>query len=90
MAENEVHGTAIADLVSRQDAWTTRMERLENCLNTIVQDKNNTTENNRDLWDRMEQCSAHGQRLQERFHDLSDAESDRDIERQLAKHGTTS
>ena len=30
------------------------------------------------------QCSAHVQPLQERLHDLSDAESDRDIERQLA------
>ena len=80
MAASEAPETAIAELVSRQDALTAQMECIENHFSTTVQDRNNATDSTRRLWDRMEQCSEHVQRLQDRFHDLSDAESDRDIE----------
>ena len=78
------------EITSRQAALTTRMERLEDCLSTIMQDQNNTAENNRDLQNRMEQFSTQVQRLNDRirtqdwYHDASEEESHEETERQLA------
>ena len=79
---NETQGTAVADIVLRQDALA-RVEQVENHLSTAVQDLNHAAETNQTLRHRMEQCSDQVQHLQDRFRDLSDAESDRDIGRQL-------
>ena len=82
--------TAVAEITSRQAALTTRMERLEACLSTVMQDQNNAAETTRESQTKTDRCLARSQRLNDRirtqdwYHDLSEEESDEEIERQLA------
>ena len=45
-------GADVTEVTSRQVALTTRMERLEACLSTVMQDQNNTAETSRKMSDK--------------------------------------
>ena len=55
-------------ITSRQDALTTRMERLETCLSTVTHDQNNAAEATRECQTKMDQCLAQVHRLNEKTH----------------------
>ena len=84
-AESVANVADVTEITSRQDALTTRMERLETCLSTIMQDQNSDAEATRECQTKMDQRLAQIQRLSNRirtqdwYHDLSDAESDEEI-----------
>ena len=70
----------VTEVTSGQDALSTRLERLESCLSTVMQDQNNAAETTRECPTKMDQCLAQARRLNDRVraqdwrHDLSDAE----------------
>ena len=73
---DELHETAVVELVvSRQDSLMARMERLENCLRTVVQDQNNAAETG---WNNAQNTSSDFRKDFETYQMLSGIETLRD------------
>ena len=64
---SEQHRCQVSETVARQDALTTRLQRIEAGLGIVMQDQNHAAETAREYQAKSDQCSAQIERVSGRI-----------------------